>query len=114
MNTESGGLEEVRGAEGKSWPHEAPICSVCGAKYFASADGAFCPVCILRAAAAEETAGVECFSPPAVKPGPQPLVQRFEHYELVRGDDETPLELGRGAMGVTYKAWTSICDVPWP
>ena len=32
-------------------------------------------------------------------------VQRFEHYELVRGEDGKPVELGRGAMGVTYKAF---------
>jgi serine/threonine protein kinase len=29
---------------------------------------------------------------------------RFVHYELVSGADGTPLQLGRGAMGVTYKA----------
>ena len=29
---------------------------------------------------------------------------RFEHYEVLSRDDGTPLELGRGAMGVTYKA----------
>jgi serine/threonine protein kinase len=28
-------------------------------------------------------------------------VQRFENYELVTGKDGKPLELGRGAMGVT-------------
>src|SRR5262245_34585213 len=28
---------------------------------------------------------------------------RFEHYELVIGKDGKPVELGRGAMGVTYK-----------
>src|SRR5208283_5434039 len=27
-----------------------------------------------------------------------------EHYELVTGEDGKPVELGRGAMGVTYKA----------
>jgi len=32
-------------------------------------------------------------------------VQRFEHYELVTGEDGKPVELGRGAMGVTYKAF---------
>jgi serine/threonine protein kinase len=32
------------------------------------------------------------------------VLQRFEHYELVRGEDGKPVELGRGAMGVTYKA----------
>jgi serine/threonine protein kinase len=32
-------------------------------------------------------------------------VQRFEHYQLVAGEDGKPVELGRGAMGVTYKAF---------
>ena len=31
--------------------------------------------------------------------------QRFEHYRLVTGEDGKPVELGRGAMGVTYKAF---------
>jgi serine/threonine protein kinase len=30
---------------------------------------------------------------------------RFEHYQLVEGEDGRPIELGRGAMGVTYKAF---------
>jgi hypothetical protein len=30
---------------------------------------------------------------------------RFEHYQLVTGEDGKPVELGRGAMGVTYKAF---------
>jgi hypothetical protein len=33
------------------------------------------------------------------------VMQRFEHYELVTGEDGKPVELGRGAMGVTYKAF---------
>ena len=33
------------------------------------------------------------------------LPHRFEHYELVTGKDGKPVELGRGAMGVTYKAF---------
>jgi serine/threonine protein kinase len=32
------------------------------------------------------------------------VVQHFEHYELVTGEDGKPVELGRGAMGITYKA----------
>ena len=31
--------------------------------------------------------------------------QRFDHYELLTGQDGKPVELGRGAMGVTYKAF---------
>jgi serine/threonine protein kinase len=36
---------------------------------------------------------------------PEQAVHRFEHYELVTGEDGKPVELGRGAMGVTYKAF---------
>ena len=32
------------------------------------------------------------------------MALRFEHYELLQAEDGRPLELGRGAMGVTYKA----------
>jgi serine/threonine protein kinase len=28
----------------------------------------------------------------------------FEHYQVLRNEDGTPMELGRGGMGVTYKA----------
>src|SRR6202048_738551 len=48
--------------------------------------------------------GESSFQEP-VKPTPEQAVQRFEHYELVTGEDEKPVELGRGAMGVTYKAF---------
>src|SRR5262249_38603748 len=40
----------------------------------------------------------------AVKPTLDQPPNRFEHYELVMGEDGKPVELGRGAMGVTYKA----------
>jgi serine/threonine protein kinase len=40
-----------------------------------------------------------------VKPTQEDASQCFEHYELVRREDGTPVELGRGAMGVTYKAF---------
>lgn len=32
------------------------------------------------------------------------VAQRFEHYELVMDEHGEPLELGRRAMGITYKA----------
>jgi serine/threonine protein kinase len=40
----------------------------------------------------------------AVKLTSEQPVQRYEHYALVTGGDGKPVELGRGAMGVTYKA----------
>jgi serine/threonine protein kinase len=33
------------------------------------------------------------------------VLQQFEHYQLLTGEDGRPVELGRGAMGVTYKAF---------
>jgi serine/threonine protein kinase len=65
----------------------------------------FCPVCMLRQALAGEVeSGESSTSEDAVKPILEEARRRFEHYELVKGEDGTPVELGRGAMGVTYKA----------
>jgi serine/threonine protein kinase len=66
----------------------------------------FCPVCMLRKGlAGGVVSGESCFEE-AVKPTtPDQPAQRFEHYELVTGEDGKPIELGRGAMGVTYKAF---------
>jgi hypothetical protein len=41
----------------------------------------------------------------AVRPIPDQPPKRFEHYELVTGENGKSVELGRGAMGVTYKAF---------
>lgn len=62
----------------------------------------FCPVCLLRSA-------LNCTVPLdeeefRTASRPIPSGERFEHYELVCRDDGTPLQLGRGAMGVTFKA----------
>jgi serine/threonine protein kinase len=50
--------------------------------------------------------GESSASEDTVKPTtPEQATQRFEHYELVTGEDGRPVELGRGAMGVTYEAF---------
>ena len=36
---------------------------------------------------------------------PRVYPRRFEHYEVMSDEDGKPVELGRGAMGVTYKAF---------
>src|SRR5258708_33872188 len=73
-------------------------CPSCGNEFSGAME--FCPVCMLRKALAD---GVESAESSASADTVNP--QRFEHYELAQGEDGKPIELGRGAMGVTYKAF---------
>lgn len=41
-----------------------------------------------------------------------PQTATFDHYELLTRDDGSPYELGRGAMGVTYKAMDTRLQYP--
>src|SRR3984893_13592067 len=84
---------------------EIRACTVCGAKFSALAESGFCPMCMLRKALAADVESGESSPEDAVKPTPNQSAQRFEHYELVTGEDGKLVELGRGAMGVTYKAF---------
>jgi Protein kinase domain len=80
------------------------ICPNCGSEVSGAME--FCPVCMLRQALAGGVeSGASSASEDAVKPTPGQAVQRFEHYELVTSEDGKPVEMGRGAMGVTYKAF---------
>src|SRR5260370_37463502 len=78
-------------------------CSSCGNEFSGGME--FCPVCMLRKALADGVESGESSSEDALKPTSQDAAHRFEHYELVMGEDGKPVELGRGAMGVTYKAF---------
>jgi hypothetical protein len=55
---------------------------------------------MLREALANEVESEESFSEDSVKPKLEDAVQRFEHYALIKSENGTPIELGRGAMGV--------------
>src|SRR5271157_3016471 len=78
-------------------------CPSCGNEVSGAME--FCPVCMLRKGLAGGVeSGESSASEDTVKSTAEQATQRFEHYELVTGEDGKPVELGRGAMGVTYKA----------
>jgi serine/threonine protein kinase len=60
---------------------------------------------MLRKGLAGSIESVESSTQDTLKPTSEQPVQRYEHYELATGEDGKPAELGRGAMGVTYKAF---------
>jgi serine/threonine protein kinase/Flp pilus assembly protein TadD len=67
-------------------------CEVCGTAL--SENSEFCPVCALRGAISPQTESISATSSELC----------FEHYTVLKNEDGTPMELGRGGMGITYKA----------
>jgi hypothetical protein len=79
------------------------ICHSCGNEFSGAME--FCPVCMLRQGLAGGVESGESSTEDRLRPAPVEADQRFDHYELMTGEDGKPVELGRGAMGVTYKAF---------
>ena len=94
----AGSVESVGGLA----QHEIRTCAICGTKF--SAIGDCCPVCLLRGASRGKREEKDTIEGDPDETAPLAGTGRFEKYDLVRGEDGKPVELGRGAMGVTYQA----------
>jgi tRNA A-37 threonylcarbamoyl transferase component Bud32 len=90
---------------------EIRTCGTCGAKFSVTSDRGICPVCILLGSFGEESASAPSL---LAAPGSEggcaetqhlSIVRRFENYEVMLDKEGKPIELGRGAMGITYKAF---------
>jgi DNA-directed RNA polymerase subunit RPC12/RpoP len=97
---------------------EVYTCAACGTKFSATRQGRLCPVCALRRAVGNKSALDEAphpasgSEPSSDEAEPGSLVQRLENYELMLDENGSPIELGRGAMGVTYKAFDVDLQCP--
>src|SRR5262245_30495300 len=78
-------------------------CTSCGNQYTGALQ--FCPICMVREAIDWTAESGESSSGKTAQLPPQSITRRFGHYELATNEDGEPIELGRGGMGVTYKAF---------
>ena len=79
-------------------------CPVCGTLF--PDDSESCPVCALQGALKPES------DASSIKDARSESELRFEHYRVLQNEDGTPIELGHGAMGVTYKAFDVHLQCP--
>jgi serine/threonine protein kinase/Flp pilus assembly protein TadD len=75
------------------------VCPNCGAEIPADAPEGSCIFCLLQAGIGSEEEVAQDSNPNAFEDG-----GRFGVYEIDCHQDGSPYELGRGAMGVTYRA----------
>ena len=72
-------------------------CPVCNT--LLDGDSDVCPVCALKIALESENHATA-------------TELRFEHYQVLKNVDGTPIELGHGGMGITYKAFDTHLRCP--
>ena len=78
-------------------------CPTCGTPYSGGSAGVGCPVCLFRRVL--ETEAEQGSADEEVSGANESC---FDHYEIVRRADGSFEQLGRGAMGVTYRALDTV------
>jgi len=84
----------------------AGICQTCGRPLTRRGPGGECLRCLVRLIDLpdDESSGAESGTPRRSTPGPL----SYAHFEVEIGEDGFPVELGAGAMGITYRARDTI------
>ena len=104
--------------EGGLARREIRTCATCGTKFSVTSDSGMCPVCLLLGSFGEESASADSLIAASGSEGGSAetehlsIVRRFENYEVMLDEDGKPIELGRGAMGITYKAFDVDLRIP--
>jgi tetratricopeptide (TPR) repeat protein len=100
------GPEPGLGSEGvPPEQRETRLCSTCGSPLSTNSAGEFCLVCMRRMLGSALSDSVVAIEQEVAEAPDSVRGQQFGHYELVMAEDGSPIELGRGAMGITYKAF---------
>ena len=97
------------------------LCPSCGATLDGGSGSHFCPVCLSQFSMADEGNASGQSNRGSGDPSPEdkdlavpsgPGHYLLAHFEVEIGPDGKPVELGHGAMGVTYKAMDTLLRRP--